>query len=183
MTITLTQYHAAVIDWLTSNEFITDWLSSAECYPTLENAPLENSAYFGVTNWENAEQQLATGEVTMVLSCQLLIAFPIATPNVALTIREALMTLCNELDNQRFGLQAKPLIFLGAEPYDFNPVLDECETWSIRWTHQINIGSVDPELIAQAFNLHGKILSGYCPEIGPRHEADYEVMYDEIEDD
>lgn len=178
MTITLTQYHDSVTSWLKENEYL-EWLVNVAAYPELKKPPTENSAYFGVTNWEKAEQQKGTGEVTMVLSCQLLVIFPSSTPDVQLTIREAVMSLCLELENQRFGLQTKALELISAEPDAFNPELDECEVWSVRWLHQIDIGSVEPSLIAAPFITGGVSKVGYSPKIGAAHEADYETIYDE----
>lgn len=177
MSITLTQYHDAVKSWLENNEYL-DWLVDIAPYPRLDNPPTDNSAYFGVTNWEKSEQQKGTGEVSMDLSCQLLVVFPQSTPDVQLMIREAVMSLCLELENQRFGLQAKALQLISAEPDAFNPELDECEVWSVRWIHQIDIGSVNSALIAEVFNPLGKAMVGYSPEIGTDHEPDYETVYD-----
>ncbi|PNH99235.1 hypothetical protein [Vibrio diazotrophicus] len=177
MAITLTEYHDAVIAWLKTNEYL-DWLVNAVIYPELRKPPAENSAYFGITDWEKSEDQKNTGELTMDLSCQLLVVFPQGTPDVQLMIREAVMSLCLELENQRFGLQAKALRLISAEPDAFNPELDECEVWSIRWIHQIDIGSVNSALIAEVFNPLGKAMVGYSPEIGTGHEPKYETVYD-----
>ncbi|PNH90840.1 hypothetical protein C1M56_00890 [Vibrio diazotrophicus] len=177
MSITLTQYHDAVKSWLENNEYL-DWLVDIAPYPRLEQPPTDNSAYFGVTNWEKSEQQKGTGEVSMDLSCQLLVVFPQGTPDIQLMIREAVMSLCLELENQRFGLQAKALQLISAEPDAFNPELDECAVWSVRWVHQIDIGSVSSDLIDEVFNPFGKAMVGYSPEIGTDHEPDYETVYD-----
>lgn len=177
MAITLTEYHDAVIAWLKANEYL-NWLVNADVYPELRKPPTENSAYFGITDWEKSEDQKNTGELTMDLSCQLLVVFPQGTPDVQLMIREAVMSLCLELENQRFGLQARALQLISAEPDAFNPELDECEVWSVRWIHQIDIGSVNSALIAEIFNPLGKAMVGYSPEIGTDHEPDYETVYD-----
>ncbi|MGY2573754.1 hypothetical protein [Vibrio sp. C8] len=177
MAITLTQYHEAVILWLQNNEYL-DWLVHAVSYPELDSPPTKNSAYFGVTNWEKSEQQNCTGEVAMDLSCQLLVVFPQGTPDVQLVIREAVMSLCLELENQRFGLEAKALQLISVEPDAFNPELDECEVWSIRWIHQIFIGSVNKGLIAETYIPSGKIMVGYSPDIGEGNEPKYDAVYD-----
>ncbi|MEH0741148.1 hypothetical protein H4F05_06435 [Vibrio cholerae] len=178
MSITLTQYHDSVTSWLTNNDYL-DWLVNVASYPELKKPPTENSAYFGITNWEKSDQQKGSGEVSMDLSCQLLVVFPRGTPEVQLMIREAVMSLCLELENQRFGLQVKPLQLISAEPDAFNPEIDECEVWSVRWIHQIDIGSVNQTLLPQPFITGGKASVGYSPKIGAAHEADYETIYDE----
>ncbi len=179
MAITLTQYHEAVIAWLQNNEYL-DWLVNITPYPELTRPPTENSAYFGITDWNKSDQQKGTGELTMDLNCQLLVVFPRGTLDVQLMIREAVMSLCLELENQRFGLQAKALQLAGAEPDAFNPELDECEVWSIRWVHEIDIGSVNSALIAEVFNPLGKVMVGRSPDIGSDHESDYETVYDDV---
>lgn len=176
MSITLTEYHSAVTDWIESNEYLS-WIASVESYPELESPPTEISAYFGVTNWERAAEQPGTGEVAMVLSCQLLIVFPKATPNLHLNIREAVMSLSLELESQRFGLEAKAVVFSGAEPDYFNPELDECETWSVRWEHEIKISSVHSDLEATEITP-SKVYLGLADDIGTGHEDDYEVIYE-----
>ncbi len=128
------------------------------------------------------KQQKGTGELSIDLNCQLLVVFPASTPEVQLTIREAVMSLCLEIEQQRFGLQVKPLQFVSAEPDAFNPELDECEVWSLRWIHEIDISGVDKSLLAEVFNPNGKSMAGYEPNIGLDHQPDYEPIFKKVAD-
>jgi hypothetical protein len=175
MSITLTDYHDAVTDWLTSNDVLSDWLTSAESYPQLDGPPTSISAYFGVTDWEKSAAQIGDGSVKMDLSCQLLVVFPYCTPSAQLMIREAVMALCLELDGQRFGLSTYPLVFIGAEPDAFEPDLDECICWSLRWTQPALIGSVNSSLIAATFEPT-EVYIGLAPDIGSECADDYEQL-------
>lgn len=177
MSFTLTEYHDAVIDWLTSDESFTDWLVDAQYYPEISESPTEASAYFGVTDWELTNPQKGTGEITMDLNCQLLVVFPETTTDLQLTIREAVMEICLGLDSQRFGLEIKPPLLTSAEPDTFNTELDDCEVWSIRWIQEIEMTSVNDSLEADLFEPT-TVYAGLSPEVGSDYEQSYSTLYE-----
>lgn len=168
--IHLTDYHDAVIDWVTQN---VDWLQSVQYYPEMQTELPAPCAFFGVEDWEMSESQPMNGMLAVDLNCKLMVVFGVIDPAYQLEVRNAAMALCIKLQDQRFGLPIEPVVLQGAEPDNFQPELDDYAVWSIRFLQTIEVGEdfYKPEGI-----IPSTVMVGYSPDIGEKNEDKYEKV-------
>lgn len=165
--IHLTEYHDKVRQWLVDN---LPWLASVEYYPETRTSMVTPCAFFGVMDWERAENQPMNGQLAVTLSCEVLAVLGMADAKYQLEVRNAAMAIGLKLEGARFGLPVEPAVFISAEPDGFNPELDDYAVWSIRFSQNVEVGedAFKPEGLTPAM-----VRVGVAPKIGAAHEADY----------
>ncbi|NOI20825.1 hypothetical protein F0223_21615 [Vibrio coralliilyticus] len=178
--ITLDEYHDAVVNWFKSNEKLT-WIKTVAAYPELEAGFQTPAIFFGIPNWSKAESQKTNGQKTYELDCQVLLVMDMSREAVQKEIRNAAMLLNYELDDQRFGLKTKGSQVTSSEEDAFNPELDDYVVWSVRYTHEVEVGAIEGALLAEIFDLTARRMVGYTPNVGNAHKDDYEQVYPEPE--
>ena len=137
MSIQLDDHAQAVIDHLTQN---LPWLTSITEYPDEFGAIDTPCAFFGVLDWDRSKEQRMTGELTVDLNCQLLVVFGQQGTVSHKKVRDAAMAASLHIDNQRFGLDAEPARFTSAQPFAFDPDLEQYVVWSVDFKQEIDIG-------------------------------------------
>lgn len=168
--IHLTDYHEAVISWIEQN---IDWLQTVQYYPEVQTELPAPCAFFSVEDWDMSESQPMNGMLSVDLNCKLMVVFGLIHADYQLEVRNAAMAICAAINEQRFGLAIEPLVLQGAEPYNFQPELDDYAVWSIRFMQTVDIG-VDvykPDGI-----IPSTVMVGYAPKIGAAHEEEYEQV-------
>ena len=137
MSIQLDDHAQAVIDHLTVK---LHWLKSITEYPDEFGSIVPPCAYFGVLDWDRSEEQRMTGELSVDLNCQLIIVFGQDGTVSQKKVRDAAMAASLHIDDQRFGLDAEPAQFISAQPFSFEPDLEQYVTWSLDFKQTIEIG-------------------------------------------
>ncbi|WP_067096179.1 hypothetical protein [Marinomonas atlantica] len=138
MGINLNEHAQAVISHLT--EKFNGTLHSIEEYPDEFGSIQAPCAFFGVLDWERAEEQRMTGELTVDLNCQLLIVFGQDGTVSQNDVRNRAMGASLFIDDQNFGLDAEPARFISAQPFAFDPDLEQYVVWSVDFKQEIDIG-------------------------------------------
>ena len=174
MSIHLDDYHTAVQQYLSAE---LPWLKVVESYPERCDRLDTPSAFFGVVDWDRAEEQRMTGELSVELNCQLLVVFGQAGKISSNAIRNAAMSISLKLDEQRFGLDAEPAQFVSAEPWAFDPDLDQYVVWAVNFRHQVEVGEDQFDLVPDFLPTSANV--GQVPKTGADHLDDYEQLDNE----
>ncbi len=168
--IHLTAYHDAVRQWLKDN---VDWLASVEYYPEVDTALATPCGFFAVLDWDPSDDQPMNGQLAVDLNCELLAVLGMADEKYQLEVRNAAMALSLKIHESRFGLSIEPAVFIGAEPDEFNPELDDYAVWAIKWTQRVEVGEdqFKPEGLTP-----GIVRVGYSPDVGSNNIDKYEQV-------
>jgi hypothetical protein len=175
VSIHLDSYHAAVSDYLLDE---LPFLASVEEYPEVYDELLTPCGFFGVMDWDKPEDQTMTGQLSLSLNCQLLLVFTAEKAVSHKSIRNAAMAASLKIDNARFGLEVAPALFVSAQPWAFEPGLEQYEVWAVSFKHEVEIG-VD-EYAAMPDFLPTKVYTGVPPSTGLDAIDEYDqVVLDE----
>lgn len=171
MSVHLDSYHAAVSDHIAAE---LPWLKSVDDYPEQFEKLSTPCAFFGVVDWDRAEDQRMTGELSVVLSCQLLVVFGQAGQVSSKAVRNAAMAMSVKIDEQRFGLEVDPAQFVSAAPWAFDPDLDQYVVWAVNFVHQIEVGEDQFDLVPDF--LPSQVNVGQVPKNGADNLDEYEQV-------
>lgn len=174
MSLHLDDYHDAVKSHIAAE---LDWLKSVDDYPEQFGVLETPCAFFGVVDWDRSEDQRMTGELSVVLSCQLLIAFGQSGKVSSRAVRNAAMAASLKIDEQRFGLEVTTAQFVSAEPWAFDPDLDQYVVWAVNFRHEIEVGEDQFDLVPDF--LPTEVNVAQAPKNGADHLDDYEQLKDE----
>lgn len=174
MGLHLDDYHQAVKNYVLSE---CGFLSSVDDYPEEGSTIAGPCAFFGVVDWDRADDQRMNGELSVVLNCQLLIVFGQAGQVSSKAVRNAAMAVALRIDGQRFDLDAEPAQFVSAEPWAFDPDLDQYVVWAVNFVHQIEVGEDQFDLMPEFLPIDVRV--GIAPEIGVNNLDAYERVNDE----
>ncbi len=174
MGLHLDDYHDAVIEKISTD---MPWLTSVDNYPEQLGKLDTPCAFFGVVDWDRASDQRMTGELSIELSCQLLIVFGQEGEVSSKAVRNASMFASIKIDENRFGLNAEPAQFVSAEPWAFDPDLDQYVVWAVNFRHEIEVGEDQFDLVPDF--LPTDVNVAQAPKNGADHLDDYEQLENE----
>lgn len=168
--IHLNDYHDNVKQWLIDQ---MPWFESVDLYPETQTALKTPCIFFGVLDWERAEEQPMNGQMAVTLNCEILAVLGMADEKYQLEVRNAAMAISLKVEESRFGMPIEPAIFVSAEPDAFNPELDDYAVWSIRFNQTVEVG-------VDAFTPEGltptTVHVGYSPDLGDKNQDKYEQV-------
>lgn len=168
--IQLKDYDAAVVSAL-KEKF--NWLEKVESYPDFESGIPTPSAFFSIKSWEKNEDQRMNGQLSVILSCEVLAILGHDYESQQLEVRNQAMAISLFLESNQFGLEIEPSVFISAEPDAFDPDLDAYAAWSIRFNQIINVGN---DFFAPEGETPSCVNVGYSPDIGADNEDKYESL-------
>lgn len=107
--------------------------------------------------------------VQLRISARIVIGF--RTAKAKTEIRKLAAAMAHFVNLNRWGLPVSPAEFLVAGPDDFEPGLDQFETWRVEWQQIVHLGE---SVWESDDTTPTEILYSWRPEIGPGHEGDYQ---------
>jgi hypothetical protein len=107
--------------------------------------------------------------VQLRISARIVIGF--RTAKAKTEIRRLAAALAHFVNQNRWGLPVSPAEFLVAGPDDFDPGLDQFETWRVEWQQIVHLGT---SVWESDDTTPTEILYSWRPEIGTAHEGDYQ---------
>lgn len=172
---TLDRYHDDIADYLKAQ---CPWLQEVTDYPEKETELEVPCAFFEIAGWDQADDGAALGDHTIVLDAQIVLVFGFAAELAQRDVRNAALNVTAAIDESRMGMSYDPAQFVSAQPYAFDPALDQYATWEVRFTHKIELGETDFDDLSTGLTPT-KVLVSRAPAIGIGHEADYENILEQ----
>lgn len=167
--ITLAEYQSAVLHYLSTN---VAWLTFIGHPPDIGSELATPCAFFSVLSWEKSDRQKGNGQLTLDVSCEVLVVYGLNDPDAQIKVGDAALTLSQWIDECRFELEIHPATLIRAEADTSNPDLEGYAVWSVRWRQPLTSGQT--EISAETVTPE-IVMVGYEPKTGAEHISDYEV--------
>ena len=125
-----------------------------------------------MTEFEDYDTDPGTGQLAVMATFNALVVIGFRQPgkNPKREVRRLAGAVAAFARLQRWGCKIGPAEVLGAFPDDFDPDLDQYESWRVEWRQVIHLG----ETVWTNDGITPSVVKvSYSPLIGTAHEADY----------
>ncbi|MFM2476363.1 hypothetical protein [Celerinatantimonas sp. MCCC 1A17872] len=156
------------------------WLQSAGDYPEKTDPLATPCAFINIDGWDVPDDGEHNGQTSVSLDVQILVVIGLESEVYQRTVRNAAAAVTSVISDSLLNMNFRPAQFTSAQPYAFDPELDEYAVWEVRYKHTVDFGQ---SLFAFDGITPTTVLVGLSPDIGSGHQDDYQQVIPEPSDE